>query len=956
MNKITIGLTLAAFALIAIMAGSIPFIGQSDATEDLTAEVLYSDGIVTITGQCPSETVIVDLTLIDKDGKEYYGYAKPSNCSFLCIIRAELDDDANLIISAQKFNVDPIVITKTVEGKPKSIDVSSVTVNQSDKDVSLYVGEKRTVRAEVSPSNATDPTITWSSDKPGIATVDESTGEITAVSAGDAVITATAGGKTDTVDVKVYSRPATDPTFTFKLSIDFHTSDLKFGSSGYDINALKRGITLKAQGKDAGSALEKALNDNGIPNSFFDGDSGNQSLQHWVDQIFGMGDVHYDNGVWLYWIQYHNGSYNQMTLGYYKEGGSFELVYGMTFVPEDSSSNVNRIRSVELPNVTRTYTGSTITGLSDTSAYTVVSGGTGKDVGSYDAVLRLKEGYAWEDATFTDKSVRWFIEEYTEEADVVNPDGSHTSTTTKTDDNGTTVIEVTTNTSKDKDGNVTDSKETTTTNKDKDGNVTGSTEVNEVVKTDKNGNVLESTTTKINKDKDGNVTDSKETVTATASIIGDNGNVSDVTTVTETNKDGNGNVTGSSEMSETKDKDGNLTAKSEVVKDKDGNETYSKLEEYVPESTRIEEGNTITESSNRVTEKKSGKTTVVSESVVEIVKSDGQTEKETVREESVTGTDGKTETAKVTENVKDDLDGDIIKSTQTETKDADGKESTEKKVEAESKDGNVTSSVEIPNDSEKVEIVTVVKTDSEGGSHTVSAEQIQQAVSIQEKVSDAIFEDVKEQIKVIQVESETVDASMTVSQDAVRAVSDSGSELKMVSQEGSMQISKEILENLSDVEDVTISFSKSEDAVKEKMTDAQKEAVDENATVLELKITSGDTSLGDRLGGTLTVTVKHKQAEGMVAVAYYIADDGTKEKLNGTYDPEKEEMSFETTHCSIYAIVDESSEPEPVPEPIVDPDEPSSGDKDDGMMLYIGIAIAVIAAIAVAGVLYMRKN
>ncbi len=500
-----------------------------------------------------------------------------------------------------------------------------------------------------------------------------------------------------------------------------------------------------------------------------------------------------------------------------------------------------------------------------------------------------------------------------------NPDGTQTTEVIYSDGSKTETTTEKPTTTKDKDGNTTTVTPSKTTNYDSDGNVIGSSE---------------STKTEI-KNKDG----------------------TEQTIEVEKSKDKDGNVTGSTEVSETKDKDGNVTSASNVVKDAEGNEiTYEKTETVPEKTVTDDDGNQVTESSVKTDVKdETGKVTVTEESNKEIIATDGSKVTEKVKAENVTASDGSTISTKVTESTKEDADS-IISSVQTETKTAGGKESSEKTVVAESKDGNVISTVDIPTDADKAEIVTVVKAGSEDGVASVSKELVEQAVAIQEKVSDAISEDVKEQTKVIQVESETVDASLTVSQDAVKAVSDSGSELKMVSQDGSMQISKEILENLSDVDDVTISFSKSEDAVKEKMTDAQKGAVDENATVLELKITSGDTSLGDRLGGTLTVTVKHKQAEGMVAVAYYIADDGTKEKLNGTYDPEKEEMSFETTHCSIYAVVDESSEPDPVPGPIVDPDEPSSGDKDDGMMLYIGIAIAVIAAIAVAGVLYMRRT
>jgi uncharacterized protein YjdB len=50
--------------------------------------------------------------------------------------------------------------------------------------------------------DATDKTVTWSIDKPAVATVD-ATGKVTAVAEGEATITAKAGDKTATCKVTV---------------------------------------------------------------------------------------------------------------------------------------------------------------------------------------------------------------------------------------------------------------------------------------------------------------------------------------------------------------------------------------------------------------------------------------------------------------------------------------------------------------------------------------------------------------------------------------------------------------------------------------------------------------------------------------------------------------------------------------------------------------------------------
>ena len=82
----------------------------------------------------------------------------------------------------------------------KVVAVTGITLNKSS--LSLTKGSSETLMATVTPYNATDKTVTWSSDNPAIATVDE-TGKVTAVGGGSAVITAQAGDQTATCAVTV---------------------------------------------------------------------------------------------------------------------------------------------------------------------------------------------------------------------------------------------------------------------------------------------------------------------------------------------------------------------------------------------------------------------------------------------------------------------------------------------------------------------------------------------------------------------------------------------------------------------------------------------------------------------------------------------------------------------------------------------------------------------------------
>ena len=86
----------------------------------------------------------------------------------------------------------------------KQIAVSKITVKPST--LKLEVDQTGTLEATVTPDNATNKTVTWTSDKESVATV-ANDGTVTAVGAGTATITATAGGKTATCKVTV-TQPA----------------------------------------------------------------------------------------------------------------------------------------------------------------------------------------------------------------------------------------------------------------------------------------------------------------------------------------------------------------------------------------------------------------------------------------------------------------------------------------------------------------------------------------------------------------------------------------------------------------------------------------------------------------------------------------------------------------------------------------------------------------------------
>lgn len=85
------------------------------------------------------------------------------------------------------------------DGGDETVAVTEVKITSTVKEVTA--GKTITLEATVSPENATSKTVTWTSDNNEVATVKD--GVVTGVKAGEATITASAGGKTATVKVTV---------------------------------------------------------------------------------------------------------------------------------------------------------------------------------------------------------------------------------------------------------------------------------------------------------------------------------------------------------------------------------------------------------------------------------------------------------------------------------------------------------------------------------------------------------------------------------------------------------------------------------------------------------------------------------------------------------------------------------------------------------------------------------
>ncbi len=119
------------------------------------------------------------------------------------------------------------ITAMTPNGKTASCIVN-VTVLVTDvlldkEAVVLEMGDTDILTATVLPDNASDKTVTWSSSNPAVATVDDQ-GKITALDLGEAIITATCGGKSASCTVTVI------PTSVESIEID-KSAEIAIGES-----------------------------------------------------------------------------------------------------------------------------------------------------------------------------------------------------------------------------------------------------------------------------------------------------------------------------------------------------------------------------------------------------------------------------------------------------------------------------------------------------------------------------------------------------------------------------------------------------------------------------------------------------------------------------------------------------------------------------------------------------
>ena len=175
--------------------------------KEATCKVTVTKNIIAVTSVTLDKT---SLELVEGDETSLTATVTPDNATDKTVTWTTSDaaiatvndgkvtavKEGNATITAKAGDKEATCSVKVAE---KVIEVESITLSKTT--LNLKKGESETLTATVSPDNATDKTITWSTSNAEVATVEN--GKVTAVKSGTATITAKAGEKTATCAVTV---------------------------------------------------------------------------------------------------------------------------------------------------------------------------------------------------------------------------------------------------------------------------------------------------------------------------------------------------------------------------------------------------------------------------------------------------------------------------------------------------------------------------------------------------------------------------------------------------------------------------------------------------------------------------------------------------------------------------------------------------------------------------------
>ena len=191
------------------------------------------DDYVAVTGVSLDES---SITLDVGDSQTLTATVSPSNATFKAVSWSTSDESVATVNASGEVTAvagGTATITVTSDDDNTKTDTCIVTVEVRTTGVTLdesaiviYEGKSETLTATVSPENATDKSVAWSSDDPGIASVAD--GVITGVSEGTTVIRAVTndGSFEATCNVTVGAAP-TDAIYSSVYTVNQADSQLR---------------------------------------------------------------------------------------------------------------------------------------------------------------------------------------------------------------------------------------------------------------------------------------------------------------------------------------------------------------------------------------------------------------------------------------------------------------------------------------------------------------------------------------------------------------------------------------------------------------------------------------------------------------------------------------------------------------------------------------------------------
>ena len=180
--------------------GTNPGTDSDDDTDiAVTAVSLDKNSLTLRTGE--SYTLVATVSPSNATDKSIIWSSVNSSVASVSAGKVTAKSEGTTTITATAHNGKKASCTVTVnELAPEVIEVTSVALNKMS--LTLEIGASETLTATVSPNNATDKSVTWTSSDQAVATV--ANGNITAVGSGTTIITATTNnGKTATCMVTV---------------------------------------------------------------------------------------------------------------------------------------------------------------------------------------------------------------------------------------------------------------------------------------------------------------------------------------------------------------------------------------------------------------------------------------------------------------------------------------------------------------------------------------------------------------------------------------------------------------------------------------------------------------------------------------------------------------------------------------------------------------------------------